>query len=61
MPTLRIMSVYNARKRMYAEQLARARAELERFKADLVVRFGQEKADAVRIHTRLTEDMIFGR
>ena len=33
MPTLTIMSVYNARKAMYADQLARARAELEEFKA----------------------------
>ena len=48
MPTLKIVSVYNARKRMYVEQLARARAELEEFRASLIARFGQEKADAVR-------------
>ena len=61
MPTLKIMSVYNARKGMYASQLARARSELERFKEDLVVRFGKETADAVRQQVRWTEDMIFGR
>ena len=61
MPTLMIMSVYNARREAYSEQLARARAEMERFKADLVVRFGQETADAVRQQVSWTEDMIFGR
>ena len=49
MPTLTIMSVYNARKGMYAAHLARARSELEWFKADLVVSFGQETADAVKM------------
>ncbi len=61
MPTLTIMSVYNARKGMYAAHLSRARNELERFKADLVVRFGQETADAVKMQVKWTEDMIFGR
>ena len=48
MPTLTLLSLYNARKSMYAAHLARARAELERFKEDLVARFGQETADAVK-------------
>ncbi len=61
MPTLKIMSLYNARKGMYASQLARVRSELERFKEDLVVRFGKETADAVRQQVSWTEDMIFGR
>jgi hypothetical protein len=61
MPTLTLLSLYNARKGMYASQLARARAELERFKADLVVRFGKETADAVGQQVSWTEDMIFGR
>ncbi len=61
MPTLTLLSLYNARKGMHAPQLARARAELERFKEDLVVRFGQETADAVRQQVSWTEDMIFGR
>ena len=61
MPTLTLLSLYNARKSMYASQLARVRSELERFKADLVVRFGQETADAVKMQVKWTEDMIFGR
>ncbi len=61
MPTLTLLSLYNARKGMHAAHLARARAELERFKADLVARFGQETADAVGQQVRWTEDMIFGR
>ncbi len=61
MPTLTLVSLYNARKSMYASQLARARAELERFKEDLVVRFGKETADAVKMQVSWTEDMIFGR
>jgi hypothetical protein len=59
MPTLTLLSLYNAQKGMYAVHLARA--ELERFKADLVARFGQETADAVTMRRRWTEDMIFGR
>ena len=43
MPTLTLLSVYNARKGMYAAQLARARAELERFEADLVARLGRRR------------------
>ena len=46
---------------MYAAQLARARAELERFKASLVARFGEQEARAVRQQTHWTEDMLFGR
>jgi hypothetical protein len=61
MPTLTLMSLYNARKAMYAAQLARARAELERFEADIVARFGRETADAVQRQVSWTEDMIFGR
>jgi hypothetical protein len=61
MPTLTLVSVYNARKATYADQLARARAELEQFREDLVVRFGQETADAVKMQVKWTEDMIFGR
>ncbi len=61
MPTLTLLSLYNARKSIYASQLVRARNELERFKADLVVRFGQETADAVQRQVSWTEDMIFGR
>jgi len=61
MPTLTLLSVYNARKGMYAAQLARARVEMERFKEDLVVRFGKETADAVKMQVKWTEDMIFGR
>jgi hypothetical protein len=61
MPTLTLLSLYNARQSLYAEQLARARAELERFEADIVARLGQETADAVRQWRSWTEDMIFGR
>jgi hypothetical protein len=61
MPTLTLLSLYNARKSMYASQLARARTELERFKEDLVVRFGREMADAVKMQRKWDEDMIFGR
>ena len=61
MPTLTLVSLYNAQKSMYASQLDRARAELERFKEDLVTRFGQETADAVKMQVSWTEDMIFGR
>jgi hypothetical protein len=61
MPTLKLMSVYRARKQAYADQLAGARAELERFKADIVTRFGKETADAVKMQTHWTEDMAFGR
>jgi hypothetical protein len=61
MPTLTLLSLYNARKSMYASQLVRARNELERFKADLVVRFGQATADAVKMQMKWTEDMLFGR
>ena len=61
MPTLTLVSVYDARREAYSEQLARARAEREWFKEDLVARFGRETADAVRMQTRWTEDMVFGR
>ena len=61
MPTLTLVSLYNTRKATYADQLARARAELEQFREDLVVRFGQETADAVKMQVKWTEDMIFGR
>jgi hypothetical protein len=61
MPTLTLVSLYNARKGMFAPELARVRNELERFKEDLVARFGRETADAVRMQTRWTEDMVFGR
>ena len=61
MPTLTLVSLYNTRKATYADQLARARAERERFKEDLVARFGRETADAVRQWRSWTEDMIFGR
>ena len=44
MPTLTPLSLYNARKSMYAARLSRARSELERFKEDLVLRFGKETA-----------------
>ncbi len=61
MPTLTLMSLFNAQKSMYVSQLARARAELERFKEDLVTRFGQETADSILMRRQWTEDMIFGR
>ena len=61
MPTLTLVSLYNARQSMCASQLARTHSELEQFKADLVVRFGKDTADAVRQQTQWTEDMIFGR
>jgi hypothetical protein len=61
MPTLTLISVYRERRRTYSDQLARARAELERFKEDLVARFGRETADAVRQQVSWTEDMAFGR
>jgi hypothetical protein len=61
MPTLKLMSVYNARKRKFATELAQARADLDRFKATLLVRFGKETVDAIRQHVRWTEDMFFGR
>ena len=40
---------------------SRARAELERFEADIVARFGRETANAVKMQTKWTESMIFGR
>ena len=55
------MSIYRARKAMYAAQLARARAELERFEADIVARLGEQRAAAVQQWSHWTEDMIFGR
>jgi hypothetical protein len=61
MPTLRIMSIYNTRKRHFASELAQARAELAEFRESLVVRFGTETADAIRQQTSWTPDMIFGR
>jgi nitroimidazol reductase NimA-like FMN-containing flavoprotein (pyridoxamine 5'-phosphate oxidase superfamily) len=61
MPTLRIMSIYNTRKRHFASELAQARAELAEFRESLVVRFGTETANAIRQQTRWTEAMIFGR
>jgi hypothetical protein len=61
MPTLKIMSVYQARKAMYAERLARARAELEEFDRSLVVRLGKETADAVRQWAAPTKDMFLGK
>jgi hypothetical protein len=61
MPTLKVMSIYRARKATYAAQLARARAELERFEADIVARLGEQGAAAVRQWSCWTEDMIFGR
>jgi len=61
MPTLTLVSLYNARKGMFAPDFARVRNELERFKEDLVARFGRETADAVRMQVKWTEDMIFGR
>jgi hypothetical protein len=61
MPTLTLVSLYNTRKATYADQLARARAERERFEEELVARFGRETADAVKMRTHWTEDMIFGR
>ena len=61
MPTLTLLSLYNARKATYAARLSRARAELERFNGDIVARLGQETANAVKMRTHWTEDMIFGR
>ena len=61
MPTLRILSIYNARKRHFAPELAHARAELAGFKESLIIRFGVETADAIRQQTHWTEAMIFGR
>jgi hypothetical protein len=61
MPTLRLMSIYNARKRHFALELAHALAELADFRESLVVRFGAATADAIRQQTRWTADMIFGR
>jgi hypothetical protein len=61
MPTLTLVSLYDSRKSMYAPQLAQARAEMERFKVDIVIRFGQETADAVKMQVKWTEDMVFGR
>jgi hypothetical protein len=61
MPTLKITSIYNARKRHFAPELAQARADLAEFKESLVVRFGKVTADAIWQQTHWTEDMIFGR
>ena len=36
MPTLTLISLFNAQKSIYVSQLVRARDELERFKEDLV-------------------------
>ena len=48
MPTLRIASIYKERKRTFAAELLQARVAWEQFGASLVVRFGQETADAIR-------------
>jgi hypothetical protein len=61
MPTLRIMPIYDQRKRRFAPDLAHARSDLAEFKASLVSRFGRETADAIRQQIRWTADMIFGR
>ena len=61
MPTLTLVSLYNARKSMCASHLVRTRADLARFEEDLVSRFGKETADAVKMQVKWTEDMIFGR
>ena len=61
MPTLRIMSIYRERKRMFAAELAQARTELEHFKASIVARFGTQTANAIRQQAWWTEDMILGK
>ena len=61
MPTLRIVSVYEERQRMYADQLAQARAELEEFKMGLATRFIEQEARAIRQQVHWTEDTLFGR
>ena len=48
MPTLRIMTIYAKRKRMFAAELHKARTELEEFRAGLPARFGTKLAAAIR-------------
>ena len=47
MPTLRIMSVYQERKRTFAADLSQARTELEQFEASLHARYGDKAVDAM--------------
>ncbi len=61
MPTLRIISIYRERKRMFATELAQARTELEQFRASIVTHFGTQTADAIRRQAWWTEDMILGK
>ena len=60
MPTLRIMSLYEDRKRTFAAELSQALADLRQYKAGLVARFGKENVDAISEKTDWTAEMIFG-
>jgi len=61
MPTLRIMSIYKERKRMFGTELAQAHVAREQFTTTLVERFGKEAADAMRKEAWGAEDLIPGR
>ena len=60
MPTLRIMSIYTRRKRMYAAELHHARAELEEFRDGLPARFGAKTAATIRQEAWFQDSGIHG-
>ena len=61
MPTLRIMSVYEDRKRMFATELSLARTELGQFEASLHARYGNNLADAMLKKPFQVEDLRLGK
>ena len=61
MPTLRIMSVYEDRKRMFATELSLARTELGQFEASLFARYGDNLADAMLKKPFQVEDVRLGK
>ena len=61
MPTLLIKSLYQKNRRQYASELAEARAERDRFLANLVARFGKEEATVIRVYLHPGEAVRFGK
>ncbi len=61
MPTLRIMSVYQERKRTFAAELSRARTEMARFEASLHARHGDSVVNAMCKKPFRIEDMDLGK
>ena len=61
MPTLQIISIYKKRKRMFGDELSKARADVEHFRACLAVRFGKEVADAIGREAKWSEGVKWDR